>query len=218
VKGCDIASFDIYPVTHDKPAVAGKLWYVAQGVERLRQWTGDRKIVWNCIECTRISNPTQKPTPHQVRCEVWMSIIHGSTGLIYFVHEWQPKFDESALLSDPAMLAAVTQINKQIHELAPVLNSPTVPDIACVETQDLASPQDAVPVAIMAKRYEGATYLFAVAMRGGRTRARFTIAGLAGDRPVEVLGESRGLTVYDGAFEDDFQPWDVHLYRIAPTD
>lgn len=35
VKGSDIASFDIYPVVHDKPQVAGKLWYVARGVERL---------------------------------------------------------------------------------------------------------------------------------------------------------------------------------------
>jgi hypothetical protein len=209
VKGCDIASFDIYPVTHDKPAVAGKLWYVAQGVERLRQWAGDQRRVWNCIECTRISNPTQKPTPHQVRCEVWMSLIHGSMGLIYFVHEWQPKFNESALLSDSEMLTAITQINHQIHELAPVLNSPTVPDGATAVPED-----SSVPIAVMVKQREGATYLFAVAMRDGRTRARFMARGLSGDRPVEVLGESRKLTAHDGSFDDDFTPWDVHLYRI----
>jgi hypothetical protein len=208
VKGCDIASFDIYPVTHDKPEVAGKLWYVAQGVERLREWAGESRLVWNCIECTRINNPTQKPTPQQVRCEVWMSIIHGSMGLIYFVHEWQPKFNESALLSDPEMLAAVARINRQIHELAPVLNSPTVPDAATAVSVE-------VPVAVMVKRYEGATYLFAVAMREGRTRAHFTVSGLSGNQEAEVLGESRRLAVKDGAFEDGFRPWNVHLYRIA---
>jgi hypothetical protein len=210
VKGCDIASFDIYPVTHDKPAVTGKLWYVAQGVERLRQWTQDQKAVWNCIECTRINNPTQRPTPHQVRCEVWMSLIHGSMGLIYFVHEWQPKFNESALLSDPNMLAAVTQINRQIHELAPVLNSPTVPDAVTV-----ASENPDVPVATMVKQQENATYLFAVAMREGATKARFTLRGLGGSQSIEVLGESRTLAGSGGVFTDDFQPWDVHLYRIA---
>jgi len=62
VKGCDIASFDIYPAVHRKAAVAGKLWYVARGVERLVGWTGGKKTVWNCIECTRISNPAVKPT------------------------------------------------------------------------------------------------------------------------------------------------------------
>src|SRR5208283_2414379 len=126
VKGSDIASFDIYPVVHDSPAVAGKLWFVPQGVERLVQWAGPDRIVWNCVECTHIQNADHKARPHQVRCEVWMSLIHGSRGLIYFVHEWKPRFNESALLGDPEMLAAVTALNRQIARLAPVLNSPTV--------------------------------------------------------------------------------------------
>ena len=42
------------------------------GVERLVKWTGGRKIVWNCIECTRI-NGTGKATPKQVKAEVWIS-------------------------------------------------------------------------------------------------------------------------------------------------
>src|SRR5437867_477262 len=51
-KGCDIASFDIYPVVHDKAEVAGKLEFVAKGVERLSGWAGAGRTVWNCIECT----------------------------------------------------------------------------------------------------------------------------------------------------------------------
>jgi hypothetical protein len=210
VKGCDIASFDIYPVAYDNAAVAGKLWYVALGVERLKQWAQGRPV-WNCIECTRIQNKQQhKATPQQVRCEVWMSLIHGSMGIIYFVHEWQPQFNESALLSDPEMLTAVTQINQQIAALAPVLNSPTLPDAAKV-----ASSNAAVPVATMVKRHDGAVYLFAVAMREGQTRARFAVHGLAGPLSVEVLGEQRTLDLKDGVFEDDFAPWGVHLYRAA---
>jgi len=208
VKGCDIASFDIYPVTHPNEEVAGKLWYVAQGVERLKNWTQGRQIVWNCIECTHVQNTEHKPTPQQVRCEVWMSIIHGSTGLIYFVHEWQPKFDESALLSDPVMYAAVARINRQIGELAPVLNSPTVAQAATVASKDS-------PIAIMMKRRGGAVYLFTVALREAATQAQFTIRGLSGRRTVEVLGEDRTRESKDGVFEDEFQPWDVHLYRIA---
>jgi hypothetical protein len=210
VKGCDIASFDIYPAAHDNPQVAGNLWYVARGVERLKQWAGDRPV-WNCIECTRIQNKQQrKATPAQVRGEVWMSLIHGSTGLIYFVHEWQPKFDEAALLHDPEMLAAVTQINHQIAELAPVLNSPTV-----AGTVQVRSSITDVPVATMVKKHGGAIYLFAVGMWEGQTRARFTLAGLAGARKVTVLGEQRTLEAKDGGFEDEFQPWAVHLYRVA---
>ena len=209
LKGCDIASFDIYPAAHDKPQVAGNLWYVAGGVERLVKWTEGKKPVWNCIECTRINNPNRKATPHEVRCEVWMSIIHGSTGLIYFVHEWQPKFNESALLSDPEMLAAVTKINRQIAELAPVLNSPTIEEAASV-----SSDNNRVPVAIVAKKHEGATYIFAVAMRGEAATATFTVRHAEGGKTVEVIGENRTIACRDGTFTDSFGPWDVHLYRI----
>jgi hypothetical protein len=208
VKGCDIASFDIYPVVHERQQIAGKLWYVANGVERLVNWTGDKKPVWNCIECTRISNPNTKATPHQVKCEVWMSLIHGSMGLIYFVHEWQPRFNESALLSDPEMISAVTAINHQITELAPVLNSPTIEKAASV-----SSSNEAVPVATMAKKHNGATYLFAVGMRGDKTTATFTLQHTESIKTVEVIGENRTIPVKDGVFKDSFEAWNVHLYR-----
>ena len=45
VKACDIVSFDIYPVTHSHPEVAGNLWYVAAGVERLVRWAGEGRPV-----------------------------------------------------------------------------------------------------------------------------------------------------------------------------
>jgi hypothetical protein len=211
VKACDIASFDIYPVTHSHTQVSGNLWYVARGVERLVQWAGDGRPVWDCIECTRINNKEQKkPTPHQVRSMVWMSLIHGSTGLIYFVHEWQPRFNESALLSDGPMYEAVSNINHSIQTLASVLNGPTISGRVTTE-----SARDDVPIATMVKRDAGQTYIFAVAMRGGSTRAEFTVSGLTGARRVEVLDEDRQVTATDGAFADDFGPWDVHLYRIA---
>ncbi len=210
VKGSDIVSFDIYPVTHDRPAVSSNLWYVARGVERLVRWTGGAKPVWCCIETTRISHPTAKPTPHQVRAEVWMALIHGARGLIYFVHEWKPRFRESALLEDPELLPAVTQLNRQILELAPVLNAPTLADAVRVQADD-----PAVPVAVMAKRHAAALYLFTVTLRDRPVRARFAVAGLAGDTPIEVLGEDRRLLARDGVFEDDFPGYGVHLYRLA---
>ena len=165
-------------------------------MSRLRKWTDDRKPVWNCIECTHISNPKAKATPEQVRAEVWMSLIRGSRGLIYFVHQFKPKFIEAGLLADEEMAAAVAAINKQIQQLAPVLNSPTVTDGVRV-----ASSAADVPVEAMVKRRDGATYVFAVAMRDGTTTATFTVAGLTGRAKVEVLGENRTLEVRDGVLQ-----------------
>jgi hypothetical protein len=206
--GADIVSFDIYPATHPSKAVSGNLWYVARGVERLVQWTEGKKRVWNCIEAARIENENRKPTPEEIRCEVWMSLIHGSRGLIYFVHQFKPKFIEASLLEDAELLAAVTSLNRQITELAPVLNSPTVRDAVTVKTKSADA-----PVATMVKRHEGTTYLFAVAMRNESTPARFTVKGLRDDQSIEVLGEKRSLTAKEGSFTDRFAPWEVHLYR-----
>jgi hypothetical protein len=211
IKGCDIASFDIYPVVHEDPAVAGKLEYVATGVQRLVNWTAG-KPAWNCIECTHISNPDIKPTPAQVRTEVWMSLIRGSRGLIYFVHQFKPVFREPALLDDAEMLAAVTAINKQISELAPVLNSPTLTNVVTVRCE-----ADSTPIASMAKRQGNTTYLFTVRMKNRPVQASFKIARLTGIASAEVLGESRSIAVKDGEFEDKFSPYEVHLYRIQSS-
>jgi hypothetical protein len=206
IKGGDIVSFDIYPVTSPYPEVKGNLWYVANGVDRLRTIGEGKKIVFNCIECTHISSQS-KATPSQVKTEVWMSLIHGSGGIIYFVHEFKPKSDEHALLDDPEMLEAVTAINAQIRELAPVLNSPTIPGKI-----EVKSSNSEIPVDTMIKQYKGDTYMFAVGMRNSETRATFTPG--EGNRIAEVVGEGRTIAVTRGKFEDNFKPYDVHIYRI----
>jgi hypothetical protein len=211
VKGCDIVSFDVYPVAGlDRPDGENFLWYVPRGVDRLVKWTEGTKRIWDCIECSRISNPEAKPNAHQIRAEVWMSLIHGSTGLIYFVHQFKPTFDEASVLHDPELMAGVTQINRQIRELAPVLNSPTVDGGVVAKSSD-----DKVSVDVMVKRHGGAMYVFAVGMRNGPTKAEFEVKELSGDATAEVLGESRTIPLRGGKFEDDFKPYDAHLYRVA---
>jgi len=210
VQGCDIASFDIYPACHEHADVAGKLWIVGDGVSRLRKWAGPERAVWNCIECTHISNPDAKATPQQVKAEVWMSLVRGSRGIIYFCHQFKPTQIEAGLLADDQMLAAVTAINKQIQELAAVINSPTIDGGVTIE-----SSTSEVPVEAMLKRHGGNSYLFAVGMRGGTTAASFKLTGLAKAASAQVLGEDRTVDIIGGQFRDTFQPWDVHLYRIA---
>lgn len=202
LKGCDIASFDIYPAVHDDPAIAGKLWKVPEGVDRLRKWGEGKKIVWNCIEASRISNENVKPTAAQIRTEVWMSIVHGSTGLIYFVHQFKPRFVEASLLSDPELLAGVTAVNKQVISLAPAINGPAV---------EVAVTADA-PVDAIGRKQGDSTWIFSVAMRDQPAKAVFNVKGLSGT--AEVLGENRSIPVKDGKFEDAFKPYEVHLYRI----
>ncbi len=215
LEGCDIASFDIYPAVHEAPEVAGKLEFVPQGVERLVRWSEGKKIVWNCIECTRIGNVRVKPAPVQVRAEVWMSVIHGSRGIIYFVHQFEPEFREAALLDDAEMLAAVTDLNREIRELAPVLNSP-----AEAEWIDVQSSDPEIPVAVLVKRHASGIHVFAANLRNEAVEAAFSLQdkALVRDGTVEVLGESRALPLRDGAWKDAFPPYGIRKYRLRPGD
>ena len=218
VEGGDIASFDIYPALSERPAVAGKLWYVARGVDRLRGWAGSDRVVWNCIECTR--NAKTKATPQQVKAEVWMSIIHGSQGIIYFCHQFQPRFIEAGLLADEEMTRAVDAINRQIHSLATVINSPSLSDAATVTVSptevapDMARLLGSQGIAIAARKHHGATYLFAVRMEANPAQGKFQVTGMSGEAAVRVIGEDRTIRAQDGQFQDNFAPHAVHLYEI----
>lgn len=208
LKGCDIASFDIYPINNRDEETQNNLWYVSKGIDSLRSWTKYSKPVWCWIECTKISDRSpRKPTTGEVKAEVWMALIHGANGFGYFCHSFVTPEDDAAVLHDVRMLQAVKAINIQVTSLARVLNSPSTSGIVAV-----SSSNPAVPVAIMTKNLDNINYLFAVGMRCGFTTATFSVrSGLK----AEVIDEGRTITISDGTFSDEFSPYEVHLYKIT---
>ena len=124
LKGCDIASFDIYPVNSAEEDVAGQLWYVAKGIDNLREWSNNSRPVWCWIETTRISEKaSRRPTPAEVKSQVWMAIIHGAKGFGYFCHSFIGTTDDAALLHDEVMIGSVKKINEQVTSLVRRVNN-----------------------------------------------------------------------------------------------
>jgi hypothetical protein len=205
----DILSYDIYPVASRYQNVHGRLEYVAKGVRRLRTWAREDAVVWNVVEASRISNTDAKVTGPQIRAQVWMSIINGSRGIVYFVHQFEPRFIEASLFEDEELSAAVAEINAEVTSLAAVISSSEgPPDVTAV------SSHPEMPVDVLARRSGDATYVFAVAMRDMHADVTFALDGLAAGARVDVLGEERTLTAAGGRFEDAFGGYGVHLYRI----
>jgi hypothetical protein len=208
LKGCDIASFDIYPVNSTEDDVEGQLWYVAKGIDSLQAWSDNQKPAWCWIETTRISEKaTRKPTPAEVKSEVWMALIHGAKGFGYFCHSFVGKMQDAALLQDAEMIQAVKSINEQVTFLAPVLNKADSKGYATVQSSN-----ESVPVDIMTKKDSRTNYLFAVAMRDGTTTATFDVKS---GKKVEVIGENRTIEIRKGKFSDEFSDYGVHLYKIT---
>ena len=198
------------PVNEPQSPVRNNPWYVAKATDNLHACSGNTKPVWCAIECTKTqTNSAAKPTPAQVKTEVWMALVHGAKGIGYLCYSRASSFEMAALLKDKVMSAKVAEINRQITSLAPVLNSATVGDGATVNSSNAA-----VPVDLMVKKYAGATYIFAVAMREGSTTATFTAP--SGEK-AEVLGENRSLDISNGKFSDQFESYGVHLYKVSAS-
>ena len=204
INGADILSYDIYPVGSSMPQVKGKLEYVARGVTNLIKRATGQQSVWMALETTAL-DPARRPTPAEVRAEVWMALIHGATGILYFVHEFRPQFREDAIFRYPDIVDEVTRTNHLIESLAPVLNSPSLNGTIRISSK--------TPIATMEKVYENTIYIFAVAMQNYPSTVRITADDLH-DATARVIGENRSLTVSQGIFEDQFEGYGVHLYEV----
>ena len=182
VKGADIVSFDVYPVSGlNDPSQLG---LVAKGIDRLNNWTSGKKRVWNCLEASRIDGKS-KVTGPQLKAQAWSAIIHGSTGLIYFVHQFAPTFNEHALLDDPELLPDVTELNHQIQSMAPILLSKPVS----------GSKSDNPQIHTSARSHKGTNYTFAQSLSA---------------TPIETT-----LTHTGKAERVSFAPYELKIYKSA---
>jgi hypothetical protein len=204
----DMLSFDIYPVASKTPQIKGKLEYVARGVTRLIDLAVDGQKVWAAIETTAL-DPEHAVTPAQVRAEVWMAIIHGARGIVYFVHEFAPTFRADAIFRHPDVVGEVAKENGLIKSLASVLNSPNLDGAIDVQPSE--------PIATMVKKYQNTMYIFAVAMTNSASHPRFTLEKSSGADAL-VVGENRSVPITGGIIEDAFGGYSVHIYEIPLID
>jgi hypothetical protein len=191
-----------YPLANQEP-----LELVATGIEKLNTYANWKKPVIADIEASSIHG-LPRPNPEQLRAEVWMSLIHGAAGIQYFCHRMMP-LNETDCLDDAATAAALGRINRELLQLAPVLNTQSY-------RLSPSSTNDDVPVRAVLKQLDRQRYVFAAGMADGATTATFRVPGIAASVRIEVIGENRVILPRESAFEDTFEPYAVHLYRIPP--
>lgn len=181
-------------------------------VDRLRslvQPSGSLPI-WAFIE---VGHPFPEPggatiTPPQIRAAVWSSIVHGARGIIYFNHSFSGHCATQHVLRDcgTELTGPVSELNAQLHELAPALNSETALDAASSPASlDLLTKRDGSDiVAIAASTGDDSQESAAIHVR------------CVADGDAEVLWENRTVPVEDGVIRDDFADANaVHVYRFS---
>ncbi|HRZ27113.1 MAG TPA: PKD domain-containing protein, partial [Spirochaetota bacterium] len=212
----DILSMDYYPIEWAAPhSRSATMDFLIEIMDDFRERTGNLVPCMSAIETCDINEadgdvrqPTPwHPTPPQLKMLAWLTVVHGMKGIIWFPwHSGTP--DENY----PVMAAFV----EQIGELAPVVLGPEIGPVVDVNASGER-------IETMARRYDGATWLFAVRVNesaigggptGGTIAATITVEGVGNGTAYLFDEEGRTVPVTGGAIEDDFDPCEVHIYEI----
>lgn len=172
---------------------------------------GQRQPIWAFVEVGHPFTDDQAPTitGRQIAGAVMNSLIHEARGIIYFNHNFGGPCISQHVLRDACgaeVRPLVTETNRRIRALAPVLNTPSY-------TWQFNPDLDT-----MLKIHGGSYYVFAMPGRTAGTGVqRLTLPpGLAGAR-AEVLFEGRTVPTAGGVLVDGFsQEHSYHIYKITP--
>ena len=175
--------------------------------------------VWPILQCFHGKGWKRYPTAQEMYAMSFAAIIHGGNGITWFkyggdVGEKGARY--SGMFRTPEDWTAMTNITWRIARMAPILTTrtppqPSPPEIVSGPEQDAFGQPS---VTLLLKTHKGAHYVFAVNAVNEPVRARFRIGGVKAST-VGVAWERRELKMAGGAFEDDFEPFGVHVYRLV---
>jgi len=202
VRAYDLLMMDPYFIRNS--SIEGIAGWVKAGIEAGH----GRVAVWVVPQAFAIDGAWAEPTCEELRCQAYLSIVHGATGLIWYAWYTTEKWSQNGkgrnqwLLPDTPLWPYFTKLNAEINQLAPViLEGESKGPAAC----------DADGIHSCVWTADGATYLLAVNPRTQEQKCHFT--GLP-EKPAEVLFEARRIVVQAGAFGDTFKPLEAHVYRL----
>ncbi len=201
VPALDIMMVDPYPIP------SAPVTRVAETIDLVRRESFDEVPVW-CVPQAFGGGEWwgREPTPEEERCMTYLSIVHGATGIQYFIR--RPPGGNPFV---PALWGEIRRMAQEIKELTPVLLShdprPTV---------EVRVPGEEVHAA--AWSYRGRAYVIAVNTVAQPTSVtlRCSVAPAAGEREARVLGQQRSVPVTaDGSLRDMLDAFGVRIYEYA---
>ncbi|MBN2310121.1 MAG: hypothetical protein JXR94_14195 [Candidatus Hydrogenedentes bacterium] len=185
----DIYSTDVYPIPHSSPmaAIGAVRTMKAAAVK-------ENKPVWMWLQSTGYAyGIAREPSPRELSCMVYGSLIEGARGIYYFAQMPRTKecFDEMR-----AMCIEVDALTPALYSLD------AAPEARC----------DADGFLCRAYRDGDAVTVLAVNTQNRRERVRIAVPTPSAS--AEAVFEGRSVPVADGAWEDDFGAYERHVYRV----
>lgn len=210
----DILMVDPYPI----PRMP--ITWLSDSLEQAKKWA-QGKPVWAVIQAFDWSaSPLEDdsrswgrdPTYEEERCLSYLAVVHGAQGLFYYTFEG----GGYRIKEHPRHWAEVQQVVSELRSIYPLLLAPFD------STNKFKTDHSQIHWAV--KRVgkgetdgliEAGYYLIAVNTVNSPLKATFSIPPLFDDK-VRVLFEKRSLPLKGGKISDEFQPYEVHIYFLAP--
>ncbi len=225
----DVAAYDHYPLELHTTEIERFANQVSLAVRINRE----TKPIWLAVQAYR-SNEATLPTPDQLRGMVFTGLIHGATGIIYFVYDswvtraWDvvgiaPATPVSHGVHHPAtpdearesraLWAGTRDLNAELHRLTPQLLSPTA---TVSYTVTVAGPsRTRSPIRTMLKQRDGVYTLFACNIEKVSLGARFDFpASIASVQRLNPDGSTTPIIPRASSFSDSVGGFGARVYEI----
>jgi len=207
---------ELYPVTAltekvNRECVPSVICDMRTVMRDIRDKAEKPKNVWAIVQYFEGWSAWKRyPTWQELRAMTWASVIHGANGLQWYTYRYDQKNHGFSYTEETR--ANFTRMVQEVAPLADVTMERTLPAPRPVILE--GPEKDALEndsISVLLKRHQGDTYLFTVNSSWQPLRVLLPV------RPtgkVEVLYENgRNAVVSDKGIVDEYEPFDVHIYK-----
>jgi hypothetical protein len=192
----DIGSLDLYPIGMVENAMKA----IADITSLMNEDCRSRNMptaFW--VQMYGYDDAVREPTPEEMRCMTYISLIYGMRALYYFIYK--PMYT--------GLWDSMTPLGAELKELEPILGDSNARELA------VGAANDSLHYALW--QSGGKVYLLACNGDNDQVNATFNlkeITGLTAGKAT-VWFEGRELPLQDGNLLDIFKPYERHVYELS---
>jgi hypothetical protein len=203
----DVLGFDVYPVPEGHYGLPNEgLSVVGEYTERARRAAPAGADVWMILQAFGYSDLDEgsqgrRPTPDELRFMVYDVLVHGARGVIFFGSH---QLRNTIALDEPVWDVGVRTVARELGIIGPLL-------LGAEPLSDVT----AQPASLVTHGWRSRHSQLVVATNATPFPAAGLLCFSDGISDAHEVFEDRHPPVAQECLHDDFQPYGVHVYRIA---
>ncbi len=204
-QGYDIAVFHAYPLGANRPVTQ-----ITDMIDAMHRQVGDTKALWACVE-GQGGRTSRKLAASEILLQGYISIAHAVQGVLFYL-DYEGSYLDLSYIPNAweGMQQFFTEITSKENGIESFLTPPAVVVDAMGSSGTVKAPENIHFT--LRRRDDGRCALITVNASLQPVKARIAVEGLPALRDVEVRFENRSITSMSNMIEDNFKPYERHVY------